>query len=41
LDISGTFAASTIVSNHLADSLKANDLDDANAWLGLGMSWTF
>jgi len=41
LDISGTFAASTIVSNHLADSLKANGRDDANAWLGLGMSWTF
>jgi len=41
LDIIGTIAASTIVSNRLADSIELNGHDDANLWLGLGMSWEF
>ena len=41
LDLSTTIAASTIVANALADSLEANGHDDANFWLGLGLSWTF
>lgn len=41
LDLTATFAASTIVSNRLAEGLAANGRDDANAWLGLGMRWAF
>jgi hypothetical protein len=41
LDLTATLAASTIVSNELADSLEAAGRDDANFWLGLGMSWNF
>jgi len=41
LDLTATLAGSTIVSSELADSLKAAGRDDANLWLGFGMSWNF
>jgi hypothetical protein len=41
LEITASIAASTIVSNHLGESLKDNGLDDSNFWLGVGMSWGF
>jgi len=41
LDITASIAASTIVSNHLGESLEDNGLDDSNFWLGVGMSWGF
>ena len=41
LEITTILAASTIVSNHLGESLKDNGLDDSNFWLGVGMNWSF
>jgi len=41
LDLTATVAASTIVSNELAKDLKVAGRDDANFWLGFGLSWNF
>jgi len=41
LEITTSIAASTIVSNHLGESLEDNGLDDSNFWLGIGMNWSF
>ena len=41
LELTASIAASTIVSNHLGESLEADGLDDTNLWLGVGMSWNF
>ena len=41
LEITASIAASTVVSNHLGESLEDNGLDDSNFWLGVGMNWAF
>ena len=41
LEVTASIAASTIVSNHLGESLEADGLDDTNLWLGIGMNWAF